>query len=230
MSNAFRGRTAVGCSMFGVTTPCVSAVQDRLDTQGYDVQVFHANGTGGRTLEKMITEGAFAAVADITTTELADELLGGVCSAGPDRLTAAVRAGIPQVVSVGALDMVNFGPRDTVPERFASRRLFEHNPAVTLMRTSPQECAALGKIIADRLNAATAPVAVHIPARGFSQISVPGGPFHDRAADDALIETLRSNLAVHVSLAVHDLSINDSEFATIVAQSLTDLLVDQNRN
>ena len=230
VANPYQGRTAVGCTMFGVTTPCVSRVHDQLTDQGFEVQVFHANGTGGRTLEKMITGGAFAAVADITTTELADDLLGGVCSAGPDRLTAAARAGIPQVVSVGALDMVNFGPRETVPERFASRKLFEHNPTVTLMRTSPPECAQLGKIIADRLNAATGPVEVHIPARGFSQISVAEGPFHDRTADEALIETLRSNLAERVPLTVHDLAVNDPGFAAIVAQVLTDLLINQNRN
>jgi uncharacterized protein (UPF0261 family) len=213
-------KVSIGCTMFGVTTPCVTGVQDRLAPQGWELDVFHANGTGGRTLERMITERKFAAVADITTTELADELVGGVCSAGADRLTAATAAGVPQVVSVGALDMVSFGPRHTVPETFVDRRLYEHNPAVTLMRTSPEECAQLGVIIAEKLNPATAFTEVHIPMRGFSQISTPGRPFHDPVADEALIDALRSALIPGIPLHLHDVAINDPEFAGHIAQAL----------
>lgn len=211
---------AIGCTMFGVTTSCVAGIQDRLAPRGWEFDAFHANGTGGRTLERMITEGRFAAVADITTTELADELIGGVCSAGADRLTAATRVGVPQVVSVGALDMVNFGPRTTVPEVFAGRQLYEHNPVVTLMRTSPEECAHLGMIIAEKLNPATAFTEVHIPVRGFSQISTVGGPFHDPAADQALIDAVRAALSPDIPLHLHDVGINDPAFAGHIAQAL----------
>jgi uncharacterized protein (UPF0261 family) len=215
------GAVSVACSMFGVTTRCVTAVQDRLATQGSEVQVFHANGTGGRTLEAMIRSGLFAAVADITTTELADDLLGGVCSAGPHRLEAAAACGVPQVVSVGALDMVNFGPPASVPERFEGRRFHAHNPNVTLMRTSEADCAELGSLLAGKLNASTAFTEVHVPAGGFSQISVPGGPFHDPAADSALIEALRASLDPKIPLHVHDLAINDPDFALEVTDALT---------
>ena len=211
---------AVGATMFGVTTDCVTAVHDDLSTQDIETQVFHANGTGGRALERMIAGGSFAAVADVTTTELADELLGGVCSAGPDRLTAATRHGVPQVVSVGALDMANFGPADSLPERYAGRLLLAHNPAVTLVRTSPAECAVLGDTIAARLASATACTEVHIPAKGFSQVSVAGAPFHDPAADAALIDSLRAALAPHIPLYVHDLDINDATFARHLTRAL----------
>ncbi len=211
---------SVACSMFGVTTTCVTAVRDRLAAGGSEVQVFHANGIGGHTLEATIRSGFFAAVADITTTELADELLGGVCSAGPDRLEAAAICGVPQVVSVGALDMVNFGAPGTVPERFAGRTFHAHNPNVTLMRTAEPECAELGSIIAGKLNRSVAFVEVHVPARGFSQISVPGAPFHDPAADAALIEALRAGLDPRIPLHVHDMAINDPDFAVEVTHAL----------
>lgn len=215
------GARSVGCTMFGVTTPCVTSIQRELSADGVEVHVFHANGTGGRTLERLIRSGDLAAVADVTTTELADELVGGVCSAGQDRLTAAAACGVPQVVSLGALDMVNFGPRESVPERFAGRRFLEHNPAVTLMRTSAEECARLGEIIAERLGEATAFTEVHVPARGFSQISTPGGPFHDPEADRALVDALRSALPSRVPLHVHDVGINDPAFAHVVTRALT---------
>jgi uncharacterized protein (UPF0261 family) len=212
---------AVGCTMFGVTTPCVTAVHDQLVADGREAHIFHANGTGGRSLEAMIAAGLFAAVADLTTTELADELAGGVCSAGPDRLTAAAAHGVPQVVSVGALDMVSFGARPTVPERYADRLLHAHNPAVTLMRTSPAENTFLGAEIATKLNRSTGFVEVHVPARGFSQISVAGGPFHDPEADDALIASLRRHLDPGIDLHVHDAAINDPGFAVAINQALT---------
>lgn len=211
---------SIGASMFGVTTPCVDAVRSALEGDGHEVHVFHGNGTGGRSLEAMIRSGVFAAVADITTSELADELLGGVCSAGPRRLEAAAETGTPQVVSVGALDMVNFGSPDTVPERFAGRLLHAHNPAITLMRTNAGECAELGGIIADKLNAARGFTEVVIPSRGFSQISVEGAPFHDPEADAALIDALRSRLDPRIPLSILDLTINDPRFADEITQSL----------
>lgn len=213
-------RGTVGCSMFGVTTACVSAVQRHVEELGLEPLVFHATGVGGRALETLIASGAVDAVADVTTTELADDLLGGVCTAGPDRLTSAARAGVPQVVSVGALDMCNFGPMDSVPAEFADRQLFAHNPSVTLMRTNPAENAELGRCIAAKLAEATAFVEVHVPARGFSQISAPGGPFHDPEADRALIDALRAHLRADIPLHVHDLAVNDPEFAAQIASAL----------
>ncbi|GAA0895753.1 Tm-1-like ATP-binding domain-containing protein [Pseudonocardia zijingensis] len=205
-------RPVVGATMFGVTTACVQAVGEHLGANA-EVQVFHCTGTGGRTFESLIASGLFAAVADVTTTELADELVGGVCTAGPHRLEAATAHGVPQVVSVGALDMVNFGPRDTVPAEHAGRHLLAHNPSVTLMRTSPAENAELGRIIARKLAGARAFVEVHVPRRGFSQISAPGGPFHDPEADAALIDALQAALDPRIPLHVHDLAVNDPAFA-----------------
>ena len=145
----------IGATMFGVTTPCVTRARERLEELGYEVLVFHATGAGGQSLEALVRGGFLAGVLDTTTTELADELVGGVLSAGPDRLEAAGAAGVPQVVSLGALDMVNFGPRETVPPQFEGRNLYVHNPTVTLMRTTPDECAELGRTIGRKLSAAT---------------------------------------------------------------------------
>lgn len=219
-------RHSVGCTMFGVTTSCVTAVQNALEDQGTEVQVFHANGTGGRTFERMLSSGFFDAVADITTTELADELVGGVCTAGPDRLVAATRVAVPQVVSVGAMDMVNFGPPDSVPSHFADRLFHPHNPAVTLMRTNPEENAALGRLLAERLNSTAGQCEVLIPARGFSQISIAGQPFHDPDSDSALIDALRKSLTRRVPLRVIDAAINDSMFAQEVVAALDRLIPD----
>lgn len=210
----------VACTMFGVTTTCVDAVQAALTAQGAEVHTFHANGTGGRTLESLAASGVVDVIADLTTTELADELCGGVCSAGPDRLTAASAAGVPQVVSVGALDMVNFGEPETVPERYRGRRLFAHNPAVTLMRTNAAECAELGRIIASRLNRSAGYVEVLVPALGFSQISVEGGPFHDPEADAALLGSLREHLDPRIPLRVIEAAINDPAFSAEVIDAL----------
>ena len=155
----------VGATMFGVTTPCVTAARERLEDIGYEVLVFHATGTGGQSMEALIKGGFITASLDITTTELADDLVGGVLSAGAERLEAAGVLGIPQVVSLGALDMVNFGPMETVPEKFRGRNLYVHNPTVTLMRTTPEECAELGRRIARKLNAATGPTALFVPLK-----------------------------------------------------------------
>jgi uncharacterized protein (UPF0261 family) len=206
-----------------VTTPCVTRARERLEELGYEVLVFHATGTGGQSMEALVKGGFITACLDITTTELADELVGGVLSAGPDRLEAAGAAGLPQVVSLGALDMVNFGPLDTVPERFRGRNLYVHNPTVTLMRTKPEECAALGRIVARKLNAARGHVALFVPLRGVSAIATEGQPFHDSEADDALFTALREELDPSVEVHELELDINDPAFAEAMAGRLHEL-------
>ena len=218
------GKPLVAASMFGVTTPCVTAARERLEELGYEVLVFHATGTGGQSMEALMRGGFITAVLDATTTELADDLVGGVLSAGPDRLEAAGELGLPQVVSLGALDMVNFGPLDTVPERFRDRRFYEHNPTVTLMRTTPDECAELGRRIARKLNAATGPLTLFVPLRGVSMIAVEGQPFHDPAADEALVAALHEGLDPSVYLRELDTDINDAAFATAMAERLHELV------
>lgn len=213
----------VGATMFGVTTPCVTRVREVLDELGYEVLVFHATGTGGRAMERLIDDGYLTGVIDVTTTELADELVGGVLSAGPDRLEAAGVLGLPQVVSLGALDMVNFGPRETVPERFADRHFYIHNPTVTLMRTTPEENAKLGAIIARKLNSASGPVALFIPLRGVSAIAGEGQVFYDPAADAALIQALKENLLPEIEVHELDLHINDPAFAEAMARRFDEL-------
>jgi uncharacterized protein (UPF0261 family) len=203
----------VAATMFGVTTPCVDAARRQLEQRGYEVLVFHATGVGGQQLEALAATRELDLVLDVTTTELADEVAGGIFSAGPDRLTNAGRRGIPQVVSVGALDMVNFGSRETVPPRYRERTLHEHNAQVTLMRTSPGENAAIGELMAERLNAATGPVSVLFPTGGFSELSRVGGPFHDPAADSALRASLTEHLRPEVGLELVDCNINDEEFS-----------------
>jgi uncharacterized protein (UPF0261 family) len=170
----------------------------------------------------LVRDGSIAGVLDITTTELADDLVGGVLSAGPDRLTAAGEAGIPQVVSLGALDIVNFGPPDTIPEQFRDRRLYRHNANVTLMRTTPAECAELGRRLAHKLNEARGPVTLFIPLCGLSSISAPGQVFHDPDADAALIGAIRRTIAGHVAVREIDTDINDPTFATAMADALHD--------
>lgn len=217
-------RPMVAATMFGVTTPCVDAVRRLLDDAGYEVMVFHATGSGGRAMEALIDEGWFAGVADVTTTEWCDEVVGGVLSAGPGRLSAAGRAGIPQVVSVGALDMVNFGPVESVPDRFRDRTLYRHNPSVTLMRTSPEECREIGRRIAERLTAATGPTTLLLPLAGVSTIDAEGQPFRDPGADEALFEALRSHVGENVEVVEVDAHINDPRFAQVVAECLVEAL------
>ncbi len=216
------GRRLIAASMFGVTTPCVERARGLLEEAGDEVVVFHMTGAGGRSMERLIREGHVSGVLDVTTTELADDLVGGVFSAGPDRLTAAAAAGIPQVVSVGALDMVNFGPRETVPAEFESRRLLVHNASVTLMRTTPDECAELGTRLARRVSASRGPVSVVLPLRGISAVAVADGPFYDPAADEALFSAIRSEIdRERVDLVELDAAINDP----IVADTMTALLL-----
>jgi uncharacterized protein (UPF0261 family) len=214
-------RPLVGVTMFGVTTPAADEARGRLAELGYETLVFHATGTGGRAMEKLVESGFLVGVCDLTTTELADDLVGGVLSAGPRRLEMAGRQGVPQVVSLGALDMVNFGPRDTVPARFADRNLFVHNPTVTLMRTTRAEMAELGRRIAGKLADAAAPTEVFIPLRGVSAIDVDGGPFRDADADAACFAALRDGLAGS-GVAVHELdqAINDTGFGAAMADAL----------
>jgi uncharacterized protein (UPF0261 family) len=219
----------VGATMFGVTTPCVTLAREWLESRGYEVLVFHATGTGGRAMEGLIKAGFIGAVLDVTTTELADELVGGVLSAGPDRLTAAGARGIPQVVSLGALDMVNFGPPDTIPARFRDRTFYRHNPSVTLMRTTAEECAQLGRILATKLDAAAGPTVVFVPRGGVSAIDVPGGPFHDPAADAALIDALTESLSPTIEVVAMDVDINDPAFATAMAERLDAMVGDRGR-
>ena len=213
-------RPLVAASMFGVTTPCVTHAAEALDGLGYEVLTFHMTGTGGRSMEALIAGGFITGVLDTTTTELCDELVGGVLGAGPDRLTAAGRAGVPQVVSLGALDMVNFGPRETVPAKFEGRNLYVHNAQVTLMRTTPEECAKLGEEVARKLSAATGPVALFVPLGGISMIATPSGPFYDAAADEALFAAVRANAGPNVELVEMDTDINDPAFADAMVAKL----------
>ena len=214
----------VGATMFGVTTPCVTRARERLEELGYEVLVFHATGAGGQSLEALVRDGFLAGVLDTTTTELADELVGGVLSAGPDRLEAAGAAGVPQVVSLGALDMVNFGPRETVPPQFEARNLYVHNPTVTLMRTTPEECAELGRTIGRKLSDAKGPTVLFVPLKGVSMIAVEGQVFHDADADAALLAGLRETLDDSVEVHEVETDINDPAFAVAMADRLHELI------
>jgi uncharacterized protein (UPF0261 family) len=213
----------IAATMFGVTTPCVQHARKILEEAGYEVLIFHATGSGGRAMESLICDGLIAGVLDITTTELADELVGGILSAGPERLTAAGRMGIPQVVSVGALDMVNFGPRDTVPAKFADRKFHVHNASVTLMRTTPEENARLGEEIGRKLAAAKGPAAILLPLQGVSAIDRAGQPFDGPASRAALYDGIRASRG-NTELIELDCHINDPAFADAAARKLLTFL------
>ena len=210
----------IAATMFGVTTPCVEKAREILENAGYEVLVFHATGTGGQAMEDLVNGGFLAGVLDVTTTELADELVGGVLSAGPDRLEAAGASGLPQVVAPGALDMVNFGPPDTVPENFSDRLFYQHNPTVTLMRTTAEETAELGRIMARKLSEAQGPTTVIIPTQGVSAIDKTGQPFDSPEARTAWIENLKAHIGDNVTVIEMDAHINDDEFATKLAETL----------
>jgi len=216
-------RPLIAATMFGVTTPCVQHARKILEDAGYEVLVFHATGNGGQAMESLIRDGLIAGVLDITTTELADELVGGVLSAGPTRLTAAGQMGIPQVVSVGALDMVNFGPRDTVPAKFADRKFHVHNASVTLMRTTSDENAKLGEEVGRKLAVAKGPVTILLPLQGVSAIDRTGQPFDDPAARAALYDGIRRTHG-SVELIELDQHINDLAFAAEAANRLLNLI------
>ena len=212
------GRPLLAATMFGVTTPCIKAAKEYLEAHGYDT------GAGGRSMEALIQAGFIRGVLDITTTEWCDELYGGVLGAGPHRLEAAAMRGIPQVVSVGALDMVNFGPYDTVPERYRDRLLYKHNPTVTLMRTTAAENVGLGKVLAEKLNLAKGDTVLMLPLKGVSAIDAEGQPFYGPEEDKALFDTLRQRLGSQVIRKELDCHINDTEFAVAAAKELIRLL------
>jgi uncharacterized protein (UPF0261 family) len=217
-------RPLVCATMFGVTTPCVSRVRALMDEAGFELLVFSANGVGGRSMEQTVRAGLALGVIDITTTELADELAGGILSAGPDRLEEASRCGIPQVISVGALDMVNFGEYETVPEKYRERTLYRHNTSVTLMRTTASENSVLGKQIAKKVSGATGPVTIVLPLRGVSAIDREGQPFYDREADEALFNAIRNHVAPPVKLVEVDAHINEEAFAKRLFQEFLELV------
>lgn len=215
-------------SMFGNTTNCVEAAKGFLEERGYEVLVFHATGTGGRTMESLIEAGLISGVLDITTTEWADELVGGVLSAGPTRLEAAARIGIPVVVVPGCLDMVNFWAPETVPDRFKGRKFYPHNPNVTLMRTNVEENRELGRILAEKLNQSLGPVTVLFPLKGLSMIDSPGGPFWWPEADQGLLGSLKEDLRRDIPVVELDHNINDPEFARICAEELLKMMRREN--
>jgi uncharacterized protein (UPF0261 family) len=224
VSEAIRRRPLIAASIFGMTTPCVAEARNRLERAGFEVVTFHATGTGGRAMEGLIDDGYFDGVLDVTTTEWSDEVVGGVLSAGPDRLGAAARKNIPQVVSVGALDIVNFGAIDSLPERFRGRRLYRHTPAATLVRTTADECREIGRRVALQLNKSPAPVVLMLPLKGVSMIDEEGGPFHDAEADAALFAALREHCGENVRIREIDANVNDTEFAHALADEMLALL------
>lgn len=213
-------KRCIGMTMFGVTTPCVTAVRHALEAKDYDCLVFHATGTGGRAMEGLVESGLIGGVLDITTTEVADEVVGGVFPAGANRFDVLVRKGIPLVLSLGAVDMVNFGAIDTVPEQFLGRKLHVHNAQVTLMRTTPEENVKIAEWMAAKLNRSTSPFTIMIPEGGLSMLDVPGGPFHDPDADAALFKTLESAIQPGQDRRIVRLphNINDVEFSSELVQ------------
>ena len=219
-------KPVIAATMFGNTTTCVNACREALERAGYEVLVFHATGTGGRTMEMLVDQGLVDAVLDITTTEWADEICGGVFSAGPDRLSAPGRRGVPHLVAPGCVDMANFGPPDTVPQKYrdAGRKLYEWNPSVTLMRTNALENRRMGEIFAEKLNAATGPVAVLVPLRGVSVLDGNGQPFCDREADRAMFEALKAGLRPDIACVEIDANINDSAFAARSVETMLQLI------
>ncbi len=218
-------RPMVAATMFGVTTPCVDQAKARLEEAGYEVLVFHATGTGGRTMEALVKAGFFQGVLDLTTTEWCDEIVGGVLNAGPERCEAAVKAGIPQVVSVGACDMVNFGPMDTVPPQYAGRNLYKHNPTVTLMRTTVEENQKIGAALASKWNKAGTEMEILLPARGVSMIDADGQPFDGPAERKALFAAIRAGIDnPKITIREMDNNINDPAFALAAADKLIELM------
>ncbi len=215
---------SIAISMFGNTTSCVEACSALLREAGYEVLAFHAVGVGGQTMEALIRDGYFDGVLDITTTELADHLCEGICSAGPTRLTAAAEKGIPQVVVPGCLDMVNYGPPNTVPDRYQDRKLFSWAPDVTLMRTNKVENEELGTIISQRLNNSAGKVSILLPLQGISKISSVGGPFYDPDVDKVLFKTIKQKTKGSIKVLEIDANINDAIFAKSAVENLLSLM------
>lgn len=221
-------RPLIAASTFRSATPCADACRRQLETEGLEVLVFQATGAGGRTMESLIEAGFVRGVLDLTTTECADELVGGVRTAGPSRLEAAAKSGTPAIVVPGCLDMVSFFARDTVPNEFAGRVFHHQSDNMTLMRTSPKECGELGQVLASKLNASTGPVEVYLPLGGVSTLAAPGGPFHDPEADQALFSALRNNLKQSVPVTEVDANINDPRFSWTVSDAMLRLVRDAN--
>ena len=217
-------RPLIAASMFGNTTRAVNHARERIEKQGFEVLVFHATGTGGRTMERLIGEGFFAGVLDLTTTEWADEVCGGALSAGPTRLDAAASAGIPQVVTPACIDMCNFWAPETIPPRYAGRKFHHWSPNVTLMRTTPEENAEMGRIFARKLSAAKGPVAVLVPLKGFSEIDAPDKPFWWPEADRAFVDALRAELRPDIPVLLLDYNVNDPEFSEQAATTLLEMM------
>lgn len=222
-------RPAIGMTMFGVTTPCVTRVRELLEARGFDCLVFHATGSGGRAMEQLVASGLISGVLDITTTEVADEVAGGVFTAGPQRLDKLIEAKIPLVLSLGALDMVNFGGIETLPPQFANRKLHIHNAQVTLMRTTVEENRQIAAFIAQKLNRATTPWRVLVPERGVSLLDLPGKPFYDPAADATLFDELQRLLETSCDRQLIRLpyDINAPEFSQALAENFLQMLPDR---
>lgn len=218
------GKPLVAASMFGNTTQCVDRARSVMEQAGYEVLVFHATGAGGRTMESLIQDGYFSACLDITTTELADEVCGGVFSAGPERGQAAPKAGIPTIIVPGCVDMANFGGIQTVPEKYRQRNLYEWNPNVTLLRTNVAENRQMGKMLAEAANAATGPVVVILPLKGVSMLDSQGEKFWDPEADAACYDSITQNLRPGIEVIRSEHNINDPEFADLCANTLLKML------
>jgi uncharacterized protein (UPF0261 family) len=213
-------RPMLGATMYGSTTRCVDRARGWLEDAGYEVLVFHATGTGGRSMEALMRSGFITGALDITTTEITDEVAGGTMPAGPDRLEVAGSLGLPQVVSLGGIDIITFSPPEAVPAGWSGRTMYRHNPTVTLVRTTPEEADAVGRRLAGKLNRASGPVTLFIPMRGTSDYGVAGGVFHDPEADRALVDALTGDLGTGVEVVAMDTDINDPAFAVAMAQSL----------
>ena len=217
-------RPLIAASMFGNTTDCVQAASKALEQAGYEVLIFHATGTGGKTMESLVEDGFISGVLDVTTTEWADELVGGVLKAGPKRMEAAARGGVPTVAAPGCLDMVNFWAPGTIPPKFEGRLFYEHNPNITLMRTTPEECAELGRIFSRKINLSTGPAAVFLPLKGISVIAMEGQPFHWPEADEALFSAIKDNLRPDIPVHELNVDINHPSFAEAVWKELLQLM------
>jgi uncharacterized protein (UPF0261 family) len=222
--NPSEDKPLITASMFGNTTLAVDRARGRLERDGYEVLVFHATGSGGRMMEGLITDGYITASLDITTTELADEVCGGVLSAGPERCLAASRAGIPAVLVPGCVDMANFWGMDSVPEKYKARKLYQWNPNITLLRTNAEENKRIGEMIAAAANAASAPVVILLPLKGVSQLDSPSGAFWDPQADHACFDAIKGNLRPGIPLIEMDNNVNDPEFADKAAETLLNIL------
>ena len=217
-------KKSIAISMFGNTTKCVDKCTELLKDKGYEVLAFHATGVGGATMESLIHEGCFDALLDVTTTELADDLCGGICSAGPERLTAAAKRGIPQIVVPGCLDMVNFAHLDTVPEEFKSRQLYSWAPDVTLLRTNENENKVLGERLATKLNSSNGKAMVLLPKKGISQIDNEGEIFYKPEVDKVLFDSIKEHIKSSIPVIEMDAHINDEDFAVALVDNLIKII------